>query len=424
MIEGTSAMDRPVARPGTARRRALLAAGIGVAAIAALALLVPTLRRWSAAEATVEAARVQIGVVTRGDLVRDVLAQGRVVAARHPTLFSPAAGIVALATKAGEPVRRGQLLARVESPELVSRLAQERATLMALRSAADRQKLATRQDALRNRKTVELLTVKRDAAVRELARAQRTFDEGILDRGAFEKAKDDLTLARMELDNAAGEEKLAAEAAAFETRDRELQVQRQASVVSELERQVDGLALKAPFDGMVASVAVQDRDAVASNQGIVTVVSLNDLEVELSLAENEAPDVLPGTRALVLVDGRETEARVTAVSPAVQDGVVKGTVAFAGEPPAGLKQSQRVSVRIVLDARKDVLKLPRGPFLQAGGGRLAYVVTDGTARVRPIEVGAVSIGEVEVVKGLAAGDRVIVSDTSEFGGAKTVLLRK
>ena len=63
-------------------------------------------------------------------------------------------------------------------------------------------------------------------------------------------------------------------------------------------------------------------------------------------------------------------------------------------------------------------------LLQAGGGRLAYVVTDGTARVRPIEVGAVSIGEVEVVRGLAAGDRVIVSDTSEFGGAKTVLLRK
>ena len=72
----------------------------------------------------------------------------------------------------------------------------------------------------------------------------------------------------------------------------------------------------------------------------------------------------------------------------------------------------------------DVLKVARGPFLEGGGGRKAYVVEANVATQRPIRVGAASVSEVEIVSGLAEGDRIIISDTTRFEDARRVYLRQ
>jgi HlyD family secretion protein len=362
--------------------------------------------------------------VTRGTLVRDTSAQGRIVASLHPTLFSPAPGIVALAVKAGSEVRKGQPLASIDSPELRSRLAQERATFLTLQSSLSRAKISGRQNVLKNAQNVSLLELRLQATRRLLERAERVFSEGLLNKTDYEKAHDDVKIAELELQNARETARLEADTASFEIREGELQAERQASAVAELQRQVDRLAIEAPFDGMVASVSIQDRDAVAANQAILTVVNLSAYEVEITLPENYGSEVLPGTRAEILYEGREYPGKVTAISPEVRDSQVIGTVVFAGDAPQGLKQSQRVSVRMVFENKLNVLKVPRGPFLESGGGRQIYVVKDGMATPRSIRVGAVSVSEVEIIDGLAAGEKVVLSDTADFGGARSVLLRK
>jgi HlyD family secretion protein len=125
----------------------------------------------------------------------------------------------------------------------------------------------------------------------------------------------------------------------------------------------------------------------------------------------------------VLYEGKTYPGRVTTVSPEIRDSQVKGTLVFEGEPPAGLRQSQRVSTRIVLEKKTNVVKAPRGPFLESGGGRHAYVVENGVAVRREIAVGAVSVAAVEITKGLREGEQIVLSDTSVFEGAKTVLIR-
>jgi HlyD family secretion protein len=320
-------------------------------------------------------------------------------------------------------VRKGQVIARVDSPELKSRLAQERATLASVESALDRQRIDARQDAIKNAHAIDLLEVRLQAARRLMERAQRAFDEGILNKNDYEKAKDDVQIADLELKNARETARLAVETADFDIRSRQLALDRQRSLVEELQRQVDGLAITAPFDGSVASLAVQDRDSVPANQAIATVVNLSKFEVEFTLPENYAAEVSPGTAAQIFYEGKEYPGRVTAMSPEIRDSQGHGTVAFDGDAPAGLRQSQRVSVRMVFESKPNVLKVPRGPFLESGGGRQIYVVENGMATRREITVGAVSVSEVEIVKGLSQGDRVLLSDMTELAGAKTVLLR-
>lgn len=423
MIDNLSAMDKPIEKPrGLSRRMLIVAIALAVTVIL-LALLTPTLRRWSRADRSVDASRIRIASVTRGELVRDASAEGRIVASLHPTLFAPTQGIVSLAVKAGSSVRKGEVLARIESPELKSRLLQERATLQSLQSAWQRQRIDARQDGIKNAHAIDLLELRLTAAKRLLERAQTAFDEGILNKTDYEKAKDDVRIAELELKNLQETAKLQIETADFDIQSRRSLAERQGSAVGELERQVDQLTITAPFDGLVASVSVQDRDAVAANAPVVTVVNLSAFEIEITLPENYSADVLPGTEAQILYEGREYRGHVTAMSPEVKESQVRGTVVFDGAPPAGLRQSQRVSVRMVLETKRNVLKVPRGPFLESGGGRKIYVVENGVALVRDITVGAVSVSEVEIRKGLSEGEKVIVSDTSEFAGAKNVLVR-
>ncbi|HKC24314.1 MAG TPA: efflux RND transporter periplasmic adaptor subunit [Thermoanaerobaculia bacterium] len=423
MIENITVMDKPVAKArGLSRGMWIVVIG-GAVALAAVLFAIPTIRRWSRAERSIAAAQVRIGEVTRGELVRDTSADGRVVAALHPTLFTPSAGIVALAIKAGDAVKKGQVLARVESPELKSRLVQERSSLASLKSALERQKIDARQDAIKNAHAIDLLDVRLSAARRLAERAQLAWDEKILNKNDYEKALDDVKIAELELKNARETAKLAIETADFDIKSRQLALERQGSLSEELQRQVDGLAIAAPFDGVVASLAVQDRDSVAANAPIMTVVNLSQFEVEITLPENYAAEVTPGTAAQILYEGKEYPGHVTAMSPEIRDSQGHGTVAFEGTPPAGLRQSQRVSVRMVFETKPSVLKVPRGPFLESGGGRQIFVVENGVATRREIAVGTVSVSEVEIVKGLSVGDRVILSDMSELAGAKTVLLR-
>jgi len=200
-------------------------------------------------------------------------------------------------------------------------------------------------------------------------------------------------------------------------------VLRQEAIVSELEKRVSDLTIRAPFDGMVASVAVQDRDAVASHQAILNVVNLSSLELQIGLPEEYASETGIGTPASIAFLGRDHEGRVTAISPEVQNGELEATVAFAGPPPEGLKQNQRLTVRLTFESKRNVLKVPRGAFLEAEGSRIAYVVDGTVARRREIATGARSVGEIEIAKGLSEGERIVVSDTSAFGHASNVLLR-
>ncbi len=423
MIQSTSTMDRPVDAKRPLSKRLLLSLGPVLALLVAGALVYPKLSRWLQAERSVALSRVRLGRVVRGDLERDVSVQGRVVAAFHPTTFSPASGIVRLEVRAGQAVESGQVLAVVASPELNSRLEQERSTLLSMGTDLERQRIQARQQNLTNRQAVDLAAVELEAARRAMRRAEQTKAQGILNDVAYERAQDDQRRSELSLTHAQEKAQLETESLEFETRNRELGVGRQRLVVADLERQVAELSVRAPVSGQVSRLDVDDHDAVTSGQPLVTVVDLSALEVEVLIPESYADEIAAGVPAVVRSGGDEYAGEVKSIAPEVEGTQVRGVVIFSEGVPEGLRQNQRVSTRLVLESRSDVLKVPRGPFLEAGGGNQAYVIDGSMAILRPIRVGAASVEEVEIISGLELGDQLIISDTSRFEGARRVYLR-
>src|SRR5215210_2733552 len=200
MIQESDSMDVIVDKPAGLSRRSKILIGVVAVLLLSLIPLWPSVQRWSRAEQSVDLARLRIATVTRGDLERDVAAEGRIVAANHPRLYSPAEGTVALAVRAGQTVRRGQVLARVESPELESQLAQERSRLQSLESELGRTRISARQQNVGNDQTSELRRVRLEAARRELERAEKLRSEGLLNEVEHERSKVAVQLAEVELD--------------------------------------------------------------------------------------------------------------------------------------------------------------------------------------------------------------------------------
>ncbi len=419
-IRDTAGQDQTVATSSRRFHRKHIAFAIG-GGIALLALTGWVASSWLSGGRSYDAARIRIATVTRGDLVRDLSAEGRVIAANSPTLYAIAAGTVRLSIVAGDKVTKDQALAVIDSPELRSKLVQEESTLASLEAEAGRAVLDARITRSNAQRALDQAEVERTAAMRDLERYQRAFDGGAVPQNDLARAQDLMKKADIGLAAARRDSQLQGAGAGLDARNKQLQAQRQRAVVEEARRQVEALTLRAPFDGQVGQVQVPQGTSVTANGPVLSVVDLSRFEIEIKVPESFARDLGIGMPAQISANNAQYAGEIAAVSPEVVNGEVTARVRFAqGKQPPALRQNQRLSVRIVMDTRRNVLMVERGPFVEQDGGNAAYVVDGSSAVRRAIRTGASSLSNVEILSGLQPGDRIVVSGSDQFDNADRV----
>lgn len=420
-VRDTSAQDAVVAesRKRWRSRRAMLAGGL-----AGILLLVGAsiTRVWLSTSAAVPLDRVRIAIVSRGPFVQDVAADGTVIAAESPTLFAPGPGTVTYQVAAGASVTKGQLLATVSSPGLINEHAREADTLARLNAELSQEKLELERQFVTIHAAGVLARLRLSAAQRELKREEAAWNERVIPERDLMRARDEADTARVERDEALSTTKLEEQTLQLQIKAKQLERDRQELVVADLARRIDELNIRSPLTGVVGNLAVDQKTVVAANSPLLTVVNLSRLEIEFQVPEAYASSLRPNMNAEITYLGDTYPGFVTSISPEVHNNQVTGRVRFAGRAPAGLRQNQRVTLRIITDSRPSVLKTERGPFVDSGG--VAYVVKGDIAERRPVRLGARSVSEVEILSGLNVGDRVVVSDLSDFKGAPQVRLTR
>jgi len=360
--------------------------------------------------------------VERGNLVRDVAADGQVVAPVSPTLYAPETGTVSLKVHAGDAVRKGEVLAVVDSPETTAQLAQEEATLDSQRLDWQRAQLQAKTSLTQMQEAYQQAQVDQTTAQRDLDRSREAYRLGSYTQLQMLQAQDALEKAQFALASAKLNYDLQPKQNTFDIDSKKELLDRQQFLVANLKREVEALNIRSPVDGRVGQVQIDDRATVAKDAALLTVVDLSALEVQIQVPESQAHDLAPGMAADLEGDGVHWPGSVSAVSPEVVDGEVVARVRFTGAKPEGLRQNQRMSVRILIDRRQNVLMVDRGTFMDQGGGGFAYVVHGNIAERVPVRLGAASVQKVEILDGLSAGDQVVVSGTDEFNNADRVIL--
>lgn len=397
--------------------------GVILLALALVGIAAPAVNRWANATVTVPLDRLRIASVTRGDLTRDVSVQGRVVAAVSPTLYAPADGSITLKVDSGATVNQGQVLAVVDSPGLANELKQAYSALQLQTVELERQRIESRQQALEKRKVADLAKVALTAADREKRRADKAHGIQVISVIDYEKAQDDLRKAKLDYAHAVADADLFDERLAFELRASELAIERQQLLVDDLQRQVDALAIRSPVNGIVGELLVDQKAAVAKDTPVMSVVDLTRFEIDAEIPESYADDLAIGMAAEIIVGRSRYAGTLVAVSPEIVDNQVQSRIRFDGDMPPNIRQNQRLTTRVLLEERPDVLMLARGQFLDSGGGKIAYVFDgDGLLHRRPIAIGARSLGAVQIESGLKEGESVVISSIDSFQGADTVLV--
>lgn len=421
MIRDTSAQDRLVeVKPN--RKRRLLLIGIGVAVLAAGGLALPGMMRLFSADASVSASRLSFATVQRGPFVRDIAAEGKVVAAVSPTLYATSGGAVTLKVHAGDTVKKGQVLATIDSPELTNKLAQEESNADAMEVDYQRAQIDARKKRGELQKAYDNALIDQQAAERDLARNEKAFKLGAVPSMDVDRAKDTLQKAKLTTLHARADLGMDNDSLNFDIKSKKLAHERQELLVQDLKRQVDDLNVKSPVDGQVGQLFIAERATVAKDAQLLSVIDLSALEVEMKVPESFARDLGIGMAGEITGNGNTWKGLVSAISPEVVNGEVAARLRFDGATPKQLRQNQRLSVRILLDKRDNVLTVQRGSFVDESGGNYAYVVRGGIAEKKPIRVGASSIDKVEILDGLKEGDKIVISGTDNFKDAAKVAI--
>lgn len=413
MIQGTEQQDIVIPRTANKKWLRYLPAS-AIFTLSATLLLAFFHSVGESASLVLPRAQMQIATVQRGDLVRDIAVQGRIVAANAPTLYSQETGQVQLFKQPGESVTIGDLLATISSPALQNDLQQQQAVLAGMQSDAERAVLAAREQQLDIEQVMNNAQVNLMAARRELQRATQSIEMGVIRQLDFDIAKDNLSKAELEFDHAKRKVDLAKDKLAFEQTSRQQEIHRQQLVVTELERKVSALNITAPVNGQLGNWLTEQQSHVLPGQPLLTVIDLSRYEAELAVPESYARDLAPGQQVEIQLGNQQLSGEISTVAAEVRNNQVTARVRFAETDSNQLRQSQRLTARVILEHKANVLKIARGDFVSSGGGRQAYQLIGDQAVRKTVELGALSVQWVEILEGAEEGEQWVISNLTEF----------
>lgn len=422
MIKDTSDQDISITPQKNKPKRFMFISISTLLLITLIWQIAPSAKRWSQSQKSISLDRVRIASIIRGDFIRDISVLGRVIAAVRPTVYSPADGTISLEVEAGHEVNKGQVLAKLDSPELSNQFFQQQAILERLKSSLERQKIQSKKQKLIDQKAVDLANVKLITAKREKRRSDLGYEKNVINQIDFEKAQDDLENASLLFKHAVQDAKLNSESLSFESKSISLDLQQQTLYVEELQRQVDALTIISPVSGIVGNLSTDNKTFLVKNQPILMVVDLTNFEIEIDIPESYADDLAIGMAVDVSYEQQNFSARLVTISPEILNNQVKGRVRFIDETPENLRQNQRLSTQIILEYKSNVLQVKRGQFIDSSGGKFAYKVKDGIAQKTPIVIGARSLSHIELLSGLQENDQIIISNTDLLNSAQQVQL--
>jgi HlyD family secretion protein len=406
-------MDIP--RPDLKRqkntRRIALASGAGLAIVA----LTVALSRLEPAAPSVSRASVWIDTVKQGEMLREVRGPGTLAPRSIRWIGAQADGRVdQVIVRPGAVVDADIILVEMSNPDLMQMTEEAR---FAVESA--QAELAELELQLTNKELDQKAAVASAEAEYE---AQRLQAEGEKQAG---NAVPLLRYQRSELLAKQLKVKLDIERERLEQFSKSMQAQlavprtKVAQTKHTYERrleQVESLHVRAGAAGVVQEMLVEEGQRIALGANIARVARPDDLQAELRVPETQARDVQLGQ--LVHVDTRNgiVDGKVIRIDPAVQSGTVQVDVEITGELPRGARPDLSVDGTIEIERLPSVVYTGRPAYGQPNSTvTLFKLIEEGRYAVRaPVELGRTSVNSVEIVKGLAPGDQVILSDTSAW----------
>jgi multidrug efflux pump subunit AcrA (membrane-fusion protein) len=377
---------------------------------------------------TVDRATLWLDSVSRGTMIREVRAPGTLVPERMVIISALTAGRVeALPLRPGVTVDANTVLATLTNPDIQLELLEAQrqlgsaeSQLISLRASLAQQRLQ-RESAIRQmerehsqaerdlRTLLALDSVKKGLAAPNEVAAARELAQSLSQRLGYER--DQLEI----LD----------QSVAAQVRQAEQQVSQMRSIVVFSQDRLASMQVRAGESGVLQELPLELGQWVTPGQRLARVAQPGQLKAVLRVPETQAKDITVGQKTKIDTRNGIVPGSVIRVDPIVQNGTVTVEVALEGKLPAGARADLSVDGTIEIERLDDVMYVGRPGYGQPESTvGLFRLDPDGThATLVQVKLGRASVSTIEVLQGLQVGDKVIISDMSQWSEMERVRLK-
>ena len=202
-------------------------------------------------------------------------------------------------------------------------------------------------------------------------------------------------------------------------------VEQQRALYALRRSELDALHVRAGIQGVLQLVPAEVGQRVTPGTNLARVADPKKLKAQIKIAETQAKDVVIGQKASIDTRNGIVSGQVSNVDPSVQNGTVTVDAAITGPLPQGARTDLSVDGTIEIENLKDVLYVRRPVQGQSESSIGLFKLVDGGAegvRVN-VKLGKSSVNTIEILGGLQVGDKVILSDMSQWAAYDRVRLR-
>ncbi|NNL34411.1 MAG: HlyD family efflux transporter periplasmic adaptor subunit [Silicimonas sp.] len=362
---------------------------------------------------------VDMGEVTRGNMRLTIDEEGRTRVRDAYIVSTPVAGqLQRVSVQPGDPVvRRHTIVAHMRPTNPAALDVRTREQAQAAVTAAQAALRVARAD-------LNAAIANRDLAETELSRTEQLVDRGISSEAALDRARQSARVMQANVDTA--EAAIAMREAEIANAQAQLIGFDDHGLATAIGSASDDIPLFAPADGRILRVIQESETTLPAGAPIMEIGNIeSDLEVVVELLSTDAVQVAVGDPVIIADWGGPAEltGEVIRVDPfgitqfsalGVEEQRVNAVIAFASPPEdfSGLGHGFRVEARIVVWEAEDTLIVPASALFRSRGAWAVFVVADGTAQLRAVEIGSNNGIEAQVTSGLSEGDRVVLYPSS------------
>lgn len=378
-----------------------LAAGL----LALRQLLVPSIKR----------SDVRTALVEHGAVSTEVVAAGIVVPNNERVLSSPLTSRVQeVLVSLGSSVKKGDAILQLDSTQVdneVRRLADE-LRLQELEIEGIRQQQQQTLRTLRNQH--QLAVIEHENQKVMLERYGSLYQRNIVPRFEYESTVLAEKKAALQLQQL--EQQIADTLAAADNQLQQNEIARrllQQKLAEQQQLQHD-TTLRASSDGIITVLSSEIGQNINVGSELARISDLSSFRVDATISDFYLHQVSVGMPVNVNVGSGTLAGKLSRILPAVENGTILLQIELAQPDSTSLKSNLRVEAAIITASRSEGLRVANGIVFNGAGTREVFVVQDGKAVKRRVQVGLSNSRYVEILSGLSAGDEIIISAMTDY----------
>jgi HlyD family secretion protein len=356
---------------------------------------------------------VQIATVDVGKVITSFSGEGVVEPQSEVIILSPASSIIKeILKEVGSHVDAGEPIIILDPSPIQSEIENIQDQLEVKQNSLKKNMLSARSTRVDLDYNVQVKNLRIASLKSELADEEQLLEVGGISPAKFEKTRQELELAEQDLVMLKEKNAIKLEQLEADDEGLRLQIEMQEKELAAKEDALGKMIIRAPSAGILLSIRGKVGEKVNTDHLLIEMSDLTNFKVLGTVDDDFSDHLKTGTRVYVGIDDQKLTGVVGTVNPVIRDKKIDFDVNLQESNHYKLRPNLTVNLEIVRAERDSVLRIPNGPAIGRGRDHQVYVLTPRGPEPREIRTGLKSEEYIEIVSGLKAGERVVLSEIS------------